>query len=294
MKPSVTIGVCVRNSSSTLRDAIESIMKQDFPHELIEVIFADDGSEDNTLSIIKEYISKMDIAAKVFHSSWQGLGSARNIVVENARGKYIIWVDGDMTLPKDHVQKQVGFMEQNPGVGIANAEYGIIYEEKMVAALESIPFILHFPRDTESNVRLPGTGGSIYRTKAIKQVGGFDSSLRGAGEDQDAAYRISLGGWNIAKSPAVFYERHPQTWEKVWKRNVWYGHGNYALYCKNRNIFSLYKMNPVAGFLIGAAHAISAFRTLHDRRALFFPLYYVFRMSAWFFGFMKAQLGVLY
>lgn len=291
MKPSVTIGVCVRNSSSTLRDAIESIIKQDFPHECMEVIFADDGSEDNTLSIIKEYISKMDIAGKVFHSSWQGLGSARNIVVENARGKYIIWVDGDMTLPKDHVQKQVRFMERNPDVGIANAEYGIIYEEKMVAALESIPFMLHYPKDAESNVRLPGTGGSIYRTKAIKQVGGFDSSLRGPGEDQDAAYRISSSGWNIAKSPAVFYERHPQTWKRVWKRNVWYGHGNYALYCKNRNIFSLYKMNPVAGFLIGAAHAISAYKTLHDRRALLFPPYYVFRMSAWFLGFMKAQLG---
>ncbi|MEM5867131.1 MAG: glycosyltransferase [Candidatus Aenigmatarchaeota archaeon] len=42
-----------------------------------------------------------------------------NVVVKNASGKYIIWVDCDMILPKDHVQKQVEFMEQNPKVGIA-------------------------------------------------------------------------------------------------------------------------------------------------------------------------------
>ena len=52
-----------------------------------------------------------------------GLGVARQIVVDKACGKYIVWVDDDVTLPKDFVRKQVGYMEQNPHVGIAGARY---------------------------------------------------------------------------------------------------------------------------------------------------------------------------
>ena len=291
MKPFVSIGVCVKNSSSTLRDAIESIINQDFVHELMEVIFVDDGSEDNTLSIIEECVSRIDIPVRIFHNNWQGLGPVRNIVVDNAQGKYIIWVDGDMTLPEDHVRKQVEFMEHNPDVGIAAAKYYVLSEEKAVAALEKIPLIMHNSTDEESNTRLPGTGGSIYRVKAIKQVGGFDSNMRSAGEDQDAAHRIKSRGWRIAKSPAVFCEKPPQTWKKVWDKNFWYGYGNYTLFRKNRSVFSLYKMNPVAGFFVGAIHAVNAYKMLHENYILLLPLHYVFRMSAWVLGFIKAQLG---
>jgi glycosyltransferase involved in cell wall biosynthesis len=69
------LAVCVRNCSSTVGKAIESILTQDYPHELMEVIFVDDGSEDETLSIIKDYASKMDMKVKIFrHHEWRGLG----------------------------------------------------------------------------------------------------------------------------------------------------------------------------------------------------------------------------
>ncbi len=66
----------------------------------MEVIFVDDGSEDATFSIIQDSIAKIDIQAKAFHKKWMGLGAARNVVVNNASGDYIVWVDGDMTLPR--------------------------------------------------------------------------------------------------------------------------------------------------------------------------------------------------
>jgi len=84
MKPKVTIGICVRNGAFTLREAIESVMIQDYPHELMEVIFVDDGSTDDTLSIINDYALKMDMKVKVFHHKWKGLGYSRNVIVNNA------------------------------------------------------------------------------------------------------------------------------------------------------------------------------------------------------------------
>lgn len=289
MKMKVTIGVCVRNSAATLPEAIESIISQDFPHELIEVIFVDDGSEDNTLSIIQEYVSRMDIAAKVFHTSWQGLGPVRNLVVEDAEGKYIVWVDGDMILPKDHVRKQVEFMEQNPKVGIAKAKYWMPPTENIVAALENIPFVVYDSKNGSLIHKLPGTGGSIYRVDAIRKVGGFDSRLNGVGEDQDAAYRVKVAGWLIERSSAVFYERRAKTWKDLWRKYFWYGYGNYELYRKNRNIFALYKMVPVAGFVAGALYTLDAYRLTRRKSVFLLPFHYAFKMIAWCFGFRGCQ-----
>ena len=62
-----TIGVCVRNSASTIRDTIDSISKQDFPCELVEIVFVDDGSEDRTLSILLDSAHEMDMQVKLLH-----------------------------------------------------------------------------------------------------------------------------------------------------------------------------------------------------------------------------------
>jgi len=288
-KPKVTIGVCVRNSAVTIREAIESMLTQDFPHKLIEVIFVDDGSEDETFSIIKNYIPRMDMQVKVFKHKWKGLGPSRNVVVNNASGDYIIWVDADMILPKDHVRKQVKFMEEHRKVGIAKAKYGMFLNENLVATLENIPYVIDDLRARSCNMKLPGTGGSIYRVKAIRHTGGFDENLVGVGEDQDAAYRIRDAGWLVKTSDAFLFERRENSWSVLWKKYVWYGYGNYFLYRKNKSVFRLYKMIPPTGFLAGLLYSFPAYRLIGRKIVFFLPLHYFFKFTAWCLGFISAH-----
>ncbi len=294
MRPMVTLGVCVRNCEASLKEAVNSILSQDFPHELMEVIFVDDGSEDETCSIIQASIRRMDIKARVFSNTWMGLGAARNIVVDNARGEYIVWVDGDMILPIDHVRKQVEFMEKNPIVGIAKARYSSSPEENLVATLENIPFLIDdicSGDEWKTISKLPGTGGSIYRAKAIRQIGGFDNQLKGTGEDQDAAYRIKMSGWSICRTDAAFHEQRGKTWKAIWKKYVWYGHGDYNLYRKNRRIFSLVRMTPLSSFIAGLLYSITAYKLLRRKIVFMLPIHFTFKMTAWFFGFSKGYLS---
>jgi len=93
----IDIGICVRKCEAFVKEAVDSVLDQDFPHELIEVIFVDDGSEDRILSVV-DCISRMDTEAKVFHDEWRGLGRARNVVFENAGEDCIVWVDSFMCL----------------------------------------------------------------------------------------------------------------------------------------------------------------------------------------------------
>jgi glycosyltransferase involved in cell wall biosynthesis len=290
MMPKVTIGVCVKNGALTIREAIESIIVQNYPHSLLEVIFVDDGSEDSTLSIINSFLPVMDMSVKVFHHEWKGLGASRNVVVDNAEGDYIIWVDADMLLPKDHIRKQVEFMEKNPKTGIAKAKHGLTKKNNIVATLEDVIFQVYDIKPEIVRAKLPGTGGAIYRVEAIRQIGGFDKNLTGTGEDQDVAFRVKTANWFLDQSPAVFYERRAKTWKRLWDKYLWYGYGDYGLYWKNRRIFYLYRMNPIAGFVAGALHIPNAYRLTSCKSVLFLPFHFAFKMLAWNLGFFKARL----
>lgn len=286
----------MRNSSATLHEAVESIISQDFPHELMEVIFVDDGSEDNTLSIIKEYVSRMDIDAKVFHTNWQGLGFARNIVVENARGEYIIWVDGDMVLSREYVRRQAEFMEQHPNVGIAKGKYGLNPGANWIATLEifsrAAGKMADFNYKTKTRSKALGTGGSIYRINAIRQVGGFDENVKGYGEDWDAEYRIRAAGWLFYTMEAVFrdYERCGLTWKDLWRNYSRRGYDLYYFFRKNRGIIKFYKMLPPAAFLSGLFHSLTIYKLTRQKKVFLLPLQYTFKMTAWCLGFIRAHL----
>lgn len=291
-KPKVTIGVCVRNSANTIREAIESIREQDFPHELVEVVFVDDGSIDNTLSIINDYAAKMDMRVTVFHHEWMGLGPSRNVVLDNASGNYVIWVDGDMTLPNDHVRKQVEFIEQNPEVGIAKARYGILKTENVLGFLENIGYVAADCRyGGKSTSRTLGTGGSIYRIDAIREIGGFDTSIKGVGEDMDAETRMRKVGWLLfLGSPAVFYERRRNSFKSLWDEGFWHGYGGIALLRKNGKSFTLFKMTPLAGFLAGAWYAAIAYKRIGRKLVFLLPFYNALKRVAWCLGFVKGQI----
>jgi biofilm PGA synthesis N-glycosyltransferase PgaC len=289
--PLVTIGVCVRNAASTIREAIESIIAQDYPHELMEVIFVDDGSKDETLSIVKRYAAKMDMRVKIFHHEWRGLGYSRNIVVKNASGKYIIWVDGDMLLSKDFVKKLVRFMEKNPRVAIAKGAHGLLYTKSLVAFLENILFMIYDFEEKDGVLRrLPGTGSSIYRLETTKKVGGFDCNLQGVGEDQDIAYRIMLSGWLIKKVHAIFYERHRQTWMALWDEYYWWGEGMSDVLRRHPNLIDLYKMLPLAGFLTGVIYSVKAYKIIKKKVVFLLPFHFTFKFTAWCLGFLNKSM----
>ena len=144
MGPVVTVGICVRNGEKLLHHAVDSVIEQDFPLEQLQIVFVDDGSRDKTPKIISDYLSRLSIETKFMQTSWKGLGSARQTVVENASGAYIIWVDCDMVLARDFIRRQVEFMEANSEVGIGKGMYGFNKNEKLVAALENMGDLLIF------------------------------------------------------------------------------------------------------------------------------------------------------
>lgn len=85
----ISIIIAVYNASKTIEKCLQSIFKQTF--EKYEIIVINDGSTDNTLEIIKKYEKKL----KIITTDNCGQGSARNVGIKYATGKYITFVDSD-------------------------------------------------------------------------------------------------------------------------------------------------------------------------------------------------------
>ena len=77
MKPVVTIGLCVKNNEKTVREAVDSIVDQDFCHDLLEVIVVDGCSLDLTLAIIRDALKNL---APVSHTDMKVIDALRHYV----------------------------------------------------------------------------------------------------------------------------------------------------------------------------------------------------------------------
>lgn len=290
----VCMGVCVRNGAKLIEGAIRSIANQDFPHEFMEVIFVDDGSEDNTLSIINRWVSKMDMRTKVFHQGWKGLGAARNVVVNNTESEYIVWVDCDMEIAKDFVRRQVDFMDKNRKVAIAKGKYGMSFQSTLVADLENMEFVLSdFVKHGSTSVGPLGTGGCIYRTSVIKGIGGFDEAMVGVTEDMDAERRISESGWRLSRTDAVFYETRRGTWRSLWNEYYWHGYGGHYFAHKNtiRRLSSMTRFFPPSAIVDEVLRSRTGYKLTGRKMVFLLPLHWVFKRTAWSLGFVKSHVS---
>lgn len=112
--PLVSIVVPVYNDEKYVGQCIDSILSQTYKN--IEVICVNDGSTDNSPSILKQYAEKRDafFNIKVVDQENGGLSAARNTGMAHAKGKYIYFLDSDDMLNYDNaILEMVLLAEEN-------------------------------------------------------------------------------------------------------------------------------------------------------------------------------------
>jgi glycosyltransferase involved in cell wall biosynthesis len=289
-KPLVTVGLCVKDSENFIEETLSSLMNQNFPFGFIEVVVVDGCSRDRTIDIIKKYLSKKNIRYRIFCEN-QGLGAARQIVVDNARGEYIVWIDGDLTFSRDYIRLLVQLMNRNSNVGIAKGRISLTPGANFIATLEIYSRAAGKMIDFNSKIGTDsmGTAGCIYRTKAIRQVGGFDVDIKGYGEDWDAEYRIREAGWSLQTADVEYrdYERRGLTWKNVWHKYSVRGQNSRDYFLKNRRSMELYKWTPMAALISGFLHSLTLYKLTRRKIVFLLPIQHAFKMTAWFLGYLK-------
>lgn len=100
--PLISVIVPVYNVDQYLHRSIDSILSQTYTD--IEILLVDDGSTDRSGKICDGYANK-DPRVRVFHKINEGVSSARNVGLDNAKGQWITFVDADDWIDKNMYQK---------------------------------------------------------------------------------------------------------------------------------------------------------------------------------------------
>ena len=120
MNTLVSIVIPVYNKKEYLHKCVDSIIKQ--THKNIEIILVDDGSQDGSALLCDE-LAESDKRIIVIHRDHGGVVSARKAGLRQARGKYILNVDGDDWIEKDMVEQLLEAAEQNDSDIVTSGYY---------------------------------------------------------------------------------------------------------------------------------------------------------------------------
>ena len=128
------------NAESYVAEAIESVLQQSFDD--FEFIIVDDGSKDDTLSIIRSYTDKR---IRLIENQHDFIGSL-NMGLQAAHGKYIARMDADDKMHADRLRIQHAIMEEEPGITVCSSWVSFFGEKVSGGVTSSLGSgILDFP-----------------------------------------------------------------------------------------------------------------------------------------------------
>lgn len=110
--PLVSVIIPVYNCERYLAQSIDSVLNQTYPN--LETIVIDDGSTDKSPSIVKSFGPKV----RLLSQPNRGIGSARNLGINNANGDFFAFHDADDLMEKKRIEKQIKIFKENTGVDI--------------------------------------------------------------------------------------------------------------------------------------------------------------------------------
>ena len=109
-QPLVSIIIPVYNAEDYLNESMRSVLMQTYKN--LEIICIDDGSVDNSRALLEKLASD-DQRISVISVENKGAGNARNLGMDKAKGKYILFFDADDVLRKDMIRTLVKTAEKN-------------------------------------------------------------------------------------------------------------------------------------------------------------------------------------
>jgi len=180
-RPLISVLIPCYNIERYARQAIYSIIYQNYKN--LEIILVEDGSSDDTKSIL-EALKVEDARIKIIYNRFnQGLAISLNKGIENAQGDYIARMDGDDISHPDRLREQLNYLISNPKVAVVGCKSIPINEKGQLISSSGITYCNSSTLRVSSYLTNPFIHGSILARKEIlkkytyKDIGSEDFEL---------------------------------------------------------------------------------------------------------------------
>jgi glycosyltransferase involved in cell wall biosynthesis len=218
---SVSVVIPVYNGAKYIAETIESILAQTVPPT--EVIVVNDGSTDETASIVKQY--GHPVVLMTVKSG--GACAARNIGASHATGNWIALCDGDDLWLPTKLEKQLRLANESPDVHCVITDYaeftdGVVSDRSHLSYAPAgfwIPeqhrtgFVVRAPITGKLTTFQPGiTSVVLVKRNFYQEVGGFDVEATNWADDTCFHFRcLSIVPFGVVPEVLMRYRRHAQS-----------------------------------------------------------------------------------
>jgi GT2 family glycosyltransferase len=203
----VTVVIPARNAASTISEQLDALARQiDAPE--FEVVVVDNGSNDGTREVVLVHQQTFDRLRLIDEPSKLGANAARNAGVREARTTKVLMCDADDVVTPSWVRSLGDALDLDDLVG------GRLDEISLNAGPAT------FVRTPFPTSRLPRAAGFLpyalgcnlgFRRAVWEQIGGFDESWSGGGDEVEFCWRAQLNGARVGFCPdaTVQYRYRP-------------------------------------------------------------------------------------
>lgn len=236
MKPVLSIIIPCYNQAKYDGEAIDSVLSQTFTNW--ELIIVDDGSTDDSYSIMTEYAGR-DERITCLRQANGGPSKARNHGAKYAKGKYLLFFDSDDKLAPTYLEQGVQYME-------ANEECAVFYPRVKYFGSRNDEELVRYTSYKDLLCKSSILCTSIIRKQDFDRIGGFDETMRGF-EDWELFIRL-LHHNDVAhqSTDVLFYYRMHRAEGSVNAQAIQKSDQLTAyIYDKNQAIYNEYFGNPI-------------------------------------------------
>jgi glycosyltransferase involved in cell wall biosynthesis len=177
MKPIVSIITLTYNQEKYIEDCIKSVLGQTIKEW--EMIIIDDGSTDDTPSIIRRFDDSRIVYIPEAHKGIAGLGENYCKALNQSRGEFILILEGDDYIPLNRLEIQIPVFEDR-GIVLSHGRYAYVFDEKTVIypTLFGSDILNNQPLGSALKGFLQGfnpvgTQSVMVRKSALLEMGGF-------------------------------------------------------------------------------------------------------------------------
>jgi cellulose synthase/poly-beta-1,6-N-acetylglucosamine synthase-like glycosyltransferase len=244
--PTVTVLVAAYNEGKVIARTMESIMKSRYA--IKELIVIDDGSTDDTLSVARQALARIEGAKskkrriRIIHQQNAGKSAALNHGIEYATGDVLVCLDADTIAAPDAIGRLVAhFSDERVGGVAGNIKVG--NRSNLLTKWQAIEYITSQNLDRRAGdlvnavTVIPGALGA-WRASAVREAGGFVTDT--LAEDMDLTWRLRRAGYRMVnEGDAIGYTEAPDTYRAFIKQRMRWSFG--SLQCLYKHHSALFR-----------------------------------------------------
>jgi succinoglycan biosynthesis protein ExoA len=261
LDPFISVIMPVRNEERCIGRTIESLLRQDYPHNRYELLVVDGRSDDRTREIVEGYASRHRHIRRLDNPKCLS-SAARNVGLRESQGEIVLIVDGHCQIDDQrHLANLADAFLRSGGDCIGRPQpleiEGATTIQQAIAAARGSRLGHHPASYIYSNQEgfVPAKSVAVaYRREVFEQIGLFDESFD-ACEDVEFNHRVDLAGLRCFFSPSAAVHYAPRsTLSGLARQLVRYGRGRMRLARKHPDTISLGSLLPallVVGFILG-------------------------------------------